>query len=295
MKWMKTRSNIKYALLIILSVLAAPSFAQVDKTQSLLWKISGNGLIQDSYLYGTIHIICKEDFRLSETIKQKFSASKAIYLEIDMDDPKFSSEMMQQMTLPKGQNLKGIFGESNFALVDSFMKAETKTSLAAFNSFKPMMVMSLLFQRMLPCKEIESYEMAFIKMAKEQKKELSGLELVADQIAVFDAIPDSLEVKSLVDMVKDFKRYQKDFSSMIDIYKSQNTEALYNLMVNSPDMMGSKELLLDQRNRNWIPLMETSMRKQSSFFAVGAGHLSGEVGVIELLRKKGYQVTAVAN
>ena len=82
---------------------------------------------------------------------------------------------------------------------------------------------------------------------------------------------------------------------MIDIYKSQNTEALYNLMVNSPDMMGSKELLLDQRNRNWIPLMETAMRKQSSFFAVGAGHLSGEVGVIELLRKKGYQVTAVAN
>jgi uncharacterized protein YbaP (TraB family) len=135
--------------------------------------------------------------------------------------------------------------------------------------------------------------MNFVKMATEQKKELLGLEKVEDQLAVFDAIPDSLEIRSIMNMVNDFDAQKKEFNRMSTIYKSQDLEALYQLIAESPEMMGSQELLLDRRNRNWIPVMDSAMKKTSTFFAVGAGHLGGNQGVLELLRKQGYSVKPI--
>jgi uncharacterized protein YbaP (TraB family) len=269
------------------------STAKVGKNKSLLWEISGNGLKQPSYLFGTIHMICKEEFLLSEIVKQKFSSSKQVYLELDMDDPKLQATMMKEMQLPNNETLKSKFGEINFKKLDSFLKKELKMNLVMFDKFKPMMVMSLLTQRLLSCPQMESYEMSFVKMAGEQKKELLGLERVEDQLGVFDAIPDSLEIRSIMNMVNDFESQKKEFSRMTTLYKLQDVEALYQLMVESPEMMGSQELLLDRRNRNWIPVMEPAMKQSTTFFAVGAGHLAGKQGVLELLKKQGYKVKPI--
>jgi len=244
-------------------------------------------------LFGTIHMICKEDFTFSELAKQKFNASKQVYLELDMDDPKLQPVMMGLMQLPGNESLRNKLGENNFNKLDSFLKKQTNMNLAVFDRFKPMMVMSLLAQRILSCAAMESYEMNFVKMASEQKKELLGLERVEDQVAVFDAIPDSLEIRSIMNMVNDFESQKKEFTRMSSLYKAQNLESLYQLMVASPEMMGSQELLLDRRNRNWIPIMESAMKISSTFFAVGAGHLAGSQGVLELLKKKGYKVKPI--
>jgi uncharacterized protein YbaP (TraB family) len=269
------------------------SIAQRDKTNTLLWEISGNGLNEPSYLFGTLHMTCKEDFLLSESVKQKFASSKQIYLELDMDDPQLQGKMMQQMQLAGKETLKNKLGESNFKKLDSFLQKEMSMNVVMFDKFKPMMVMGLLAQRLLPCATIESYDLNFVKMASEQKKELLGLEKVEEQIGVFDAIPDSLEILSIMNMVNDFDAQKKEFTRMSAIYKSQDLEALYQLMVESPEMMGSQELLLDRRNRNWIPVMESAMKNSSTFFAVGAGHFGGSQGVLELLRNKGYKVKGI--
>ena len=286
---------IKAQVLLLLLVIfcGSTSYAQKQTSNSLLWEISGNGLQQPSYLFGTIHMICKEDFILSETAKQKFNSSKQVYLELDMDDPQLQMTMMQQLQLPSNESLKNKFVESDFKALDSFLMKELNMNLAVFDQFKPMMVMSLLAQRVLSCAEMESYEMNFVKMATEQKKELLGLEKVEDQLAVFDAIPDSLEIRSIMNMVNDFDAQKKEFNRMSTIYKSQDLEALYQLIAESPEMMGSQELLLDRRNRNWIPVMDSAMKKTSTFFAVGAGHLGGNQGVLELLRKQGYSVKPI--
>ncbi len=292
MKWMNlTPSKVLVVSLFI--ICWKPSNAQADKTNALLWEISGKGLQQPSYLFGTIHMICKEDFTLSELTKQKFSASKQVYLELDMDDPQLQVTMMRLMQISGKETLRNKLGESNFNKVDSFLKKELNMSLAMFDRFKPMMVMSLLAQRMLPCTDMESYEMSFVKMAGEQKKELLGLERIEDQVAVFDAIPDSLEVRSIMNLVNDFESQKKEFTRMSTLYRAQDLESLYRLMAESPEMMGSQEILLDRRNRNWIPVMESAMRESSTFFAVGAGHLAGSQGVLELLRKQGYKVKAL--
>jgi hypothetical protein len=294
MKWMKNEMIKAQVLLLLLVIFCgSTSYAQKQTSNSLLWEISGNGLQQPSYLFGTIHMICKEDFILSETAKQKFNSSKQVYLELDMDDPQLQMTMMQQLQLPSNESLKNKFDESDFKALDSFLMKELNMNLAVFDQFKPMMVMSLLAQRVLSCAEMESYEMNFVKMATEQKKELLGLEKVEDQLAVFDAIPDSLKIRSIMNMVNDFDAQKKEFNRMSTIYKSQDLEALYQLIAESPEMMGSQELLLDRRNRNWIPVMDSAMKKTSTFFAVGAGHLGGNQGVLELLRKQGYSVKPI--
>ena len=294
MKWMKQiQCNRKLVFVFFFTLCSMQSIAQRDKTNTLLWEISGNGLQQPSYLFGTIHMICKEDFLLSESVKQKFASSKQIYLELDMDDPQLQGKMMQQMQLAGKETLKNKLGESNFKKLDSFLQKEMNMNLVMFDKFKPMMVMSILAQRLLPCAGMESYDMNFAKMATEQKKELLGLEKVEDQLGVFDAIPDSLEIRSIMNMVNDFESHKKEFSRMSSIYKTQDLDALYQLMAESPEMMGSQELLLDRRNRNWIPVMESVMKNSTTFFAVGAGHLAGSQGVLELLRKQGYKVKGI--
>lgn len=294
MKWTNLK-QVKGKLLVLsfITICAMQSNAQPEKNNTMLWEISGNGLKQPSYLFGTIHIICKDDFLLSENVKQKFSSSSQVYLELDMDDPQLQAKMMQHMQLPGEETLKNKFGESNFNKLDSFITKEMNMSLTLFNRFKPFMMMSLLAQRLLSCPEMESYEMSFVKMASEQKKELLGLERVEDQLAVFDAIPDSMETASIMNMVNDFEAAKKEFNRMTTLYQAQDIHSLYQLMVESPEMMGSQELLLDRRNRNWIPVMESAMKGSSTFFAVGAGHLAGSQGVIELLRKQGYNVRPV--
>ncbi|MFN7821424.1 MAG: TraB/GumN family protein, partial [Bacteroidota bacterium] len=258
-----------------------------------LWEISGNGLTQPSYLFGTIHMICKEDFVLSDIVKEKFNASKEIYLELDMDDPKLQVTIMQLMQLPGKETLQEKMGAAKFSRLDSFVKKEMNMNLAAFARFKPLMVMSLIAQRSVGCQAIESYENTFVKMSREQKKELLGLERVEDQVAVFDAIPESVEIESIMKFVNDFEKGKKEFKGFINIYLSQDLDALYQLMADSPELMGSQELLLNRRNRNWIPVMDAAMKKSPTFFAVGAGHLGGSQGVLELLRKQGYQVRAL--
>jgi len=294
MKWTnQIHCNRKLVVIFFFTLCSMQSIAQRDKSNTLLWEIRGNGLNEPSYLFGTIHMICKEDFLLSESVKQKFASSKQIYLELDMDDPQLQGKVMQQMQLRGKESLKEKFSETDFNKLDAFLKKELNMNLSMFDSFKPMMVMSLLAQRSLPCVTMESYDLNLVKMASEQKKELLGLEKVEEQIGVFDAIPDSLEIRSIMNMVNDFDAQKKEFTRMIAIYKSQDLEALYQLMVESPEMMGSQELLLDRRNRNWIPVMESAMKNSSTFFAVGAGHFGGSQGVLELLRNKGYKVKGI--
>lgn len=263
-----------------------------QKENSLLWEISGNGLSKPSYVFGTIHMICKEDFFMPDVVKQKFESSQHVFLEMDMDDPKMQGKMMKLAMLPAGENLKKLFG-NDYPMVDSFFKAKAGMGLAVFNQFKPMMVMSMLYLKMLPCTQTESYETTFMTMAKQQQKDLKGLETIEDQMQVFDNIPDSVEVANILKMIKDFDAQVKQFADMVAVYKEQNIQKLYASVSSSPDLMEAQDDLLKKRNSNWIPVMEQYMKEGQSFFAVGAAHLGGDIGLIALLKKAGYKVKAI--
>jgi hypothetical protein len=193
----------------------------------------------------------------------------------------------------KDKSLKDLMSKEEYARLDKFMKDSIGMPLAVFNKMKPFTLMSVLYTKVLPCKKMESYEQSFMTMAQQQMKEILGLEKIEDQFAVFDKIPDSAEAQMILHMINDFDGQRKEFAKMIEAYKKKDLDALSKMISASPDMAGFEDLLLVNRNKNWIPVMEKAMNAQSNFFAVGAGHLPGNDGVITLLKKAGYTVVPV--
>ncbi len=267
-----------------------PKKDEIVIENALLWQVSGKGLTTPSYVYGTIHMICKEDFQFSNTLKEKFRDAKEVYLEIDMDDPGMMMKMAS-MSIMKGHSLKDLMNDADYAFLSSYVKDSLGMPMMLFNRLKPITLMSLLYTKVLPCSNSESYEQTMMTMAKQQKKDIKGLERVEDQMGVFDKIPDSVEAQMILEMIRKMPEQRTQFAEMVKAYKNEDLGSLSEEMSESPEWRGYEDILLVNRNRNWIPVMESAMKTGSSLFAVGAGHLPGKEGVIHLLRQAGYTVT----
>ncbi len=268
-------------------------FSAHSQEKSLLWEVTGNGLTKPSYVYGTIHMICPKDYLMTDSTKATFERAEQVYLELDMDDPTLMAKMMQTSMLTNGKKLKDYLSADDYAFLDNHFKERTKMSLAMYNGLKPFTVMSMVYLTLLDCQP-QSFELMFTQMATNAKKELLGLESVEFQMGIFDQIPYEKQAQMLVDIVRKKAESTKEFEKMVALYKTQDLEALVKLMDESDwDYNGYENILLANRNANWIPIMEKAMQAKSSFFAVGAGHLAGEKGVLKLLKKKGYTVKAI--
>jgi uncharacterized protein YbaP (TraB family) len=144
--------------------------------------------------------------------------------------------------------------------------------------------------------EIVSYEMALYDKANETSKQVGGLETMAYQMSLFDSIPYKDQAVMLLDAVRGTNQESDMFEETVELYKLQKIEAMVAMVGESEENADGnyEDVLLNNRNRNWIPVMKKKMSANSTFFAVGAGHLGGQQGVIRLLRKEGYTVTPVS-
>lgn len=283
---------ILFAAFFIQNICATNAHAQTGGLKGLLWKISGKGLTKPSYLYGTVHIICANDFVISPQLKKSVEQSEKLYLEVDMDDPAMNMKMLQ-MSMLQGKKLSDFFSEADYNKLNIFFRDTIGMPLAMLNTMKPFVLFSMLTLKTVPCEKQESYEMTLVKMAKEQNKEVLGLETIEDQMRVFDEMADSVQAQMVMRYVNEFDKQKEEFKNMIALYKAQDLDALYKQIMSSPDMDGAEDVLLFNRNIKWIPIIETAIKEEPSFFAVGAGHLAGEKGVIQLLKNQGYEVTRV--
>ncbi|GAB3178505.1 TraB/GumN family protein [Telluribacter humicola] len=275
-------------------VLAAVTVrAQAPRESSLLWEISGKALTKPSYLYGTIHLICPTDFSLSDGLKERLQKAEQLALELDMDDPGMMMSMAQLMLMQDNKQLSTLLPKDDYTRLNQFFRDSVGMNIAPFERAKPFVLMSLLFNRVLDCQP-QSYEMTLVGLAKKQQIEVVGLETVAEQMAVFDTIPYQDQARMLVQMIDNLPKARTEFTQMVSLYKKQDVAALHKMTLESDfDMQGQEEVLLNGRNRRWIPLMAAMMTQKPTFFAVGAAHLGGDEGVIALLRKQGYKVTPV--
>lgn len=275
-------------VVVLFCLLTGSAFAQ---QKSLLWEVSGNGLKQPSYLYGTFHLLCQKDLKISPTAMEKLKDAGQMYLEIDMDDPQEMSSMMNNMYL-KGQTLKDLTDSTDYAFLSRFYQDSLHISLAAVGKMKPFMLMSLLYPKLLGCSP-GSPELVFMQAASTAKKPIMGLEKAADQFAVIDKPGPKKTAEQLVKFVREYEKSRKEFNEMLDLYRQQDVEALYRLTESQPDYADQIEDLLWNRNANWIGVLEKAMAEKATFVAVGAGHLGGPKGVLALLRAKGYQIRAL--
>ncbi|MEM9820495.1 MAG: TraB/GumN family protein [Bacteroidota bacterium] len=276
------------------------SWVPTSDDNSLLWEIRGAGLSQPSYLFGTIHMITKDDFFLSDSTIAAFKASDKVVFEIDMNemnDPAILFSLITQAMMADGITLKDLVSAEDYKLVDAHF---TKMGLPMYllDRVKPMFLAMMasgdLSGDELQSGEIKSYEMEFMKMAEVKNKAVGGLETLAYQMSVFDSIPYAEQATMLVDAIKSEDQGTDEFTEMIRLYKTQNIAEMYNMFKTDPDSPSNFEsVLLTNRNQNWIPVMEKIASEQSTFFAVGAGHLGGEDGVIALMRKAGYTLRPI--
>ncbi|MEZ4910984.1 MAG: TraB/GumN family protein [Saprospiraceae bacterium] len=271
-------------------------------TNALLWEVSGKDLSNPSFVFGTIHLIPSKDFFYPSGFMTSFEKTKSVYFEIDMEDMSDMSKVMTilpQLMMKDDISLKDLLSETDYNLVDNYFQ-KLGFPVMLLEKMKPMFLSAFLEMDMDPNGlkngDLKSYEMEIYEMAQSTNKNVGGLESMEFQLSLFDDIPYKTQAQMLVDGIKNKTTEQED-SALIDlvkIYKSQDIEAMVALMAEDKDTpQDVQDKLLVNRNQNWIPLIIDHARKQPSFFAVGAGHLGGKTGVIQLLKDNGYTVKPV--
>lgn len=263
---------------------------------TLLWQISGNGLQKPSYLFGTFHLMCKDDVQFSDQLKTAVANASTVYMELDMDDPALMLSGMMMMTMKGGKKLTDFYSQEEYRKIEIFFKDSLSAPLSFLQTMKPFMLVALLYPKMMPCKTVSGVEEELMKLVKAQKKEIKGLETMELQAAVFDSIPYEEQAKDLLKSIDSMELNRKNFDTMMRVYKSQRLSAIEALFNKSElGIQNHEDILLTKRNLNWVEQLGTVLKKENVFIAVGAGHLVGKNGLITLLRKKGYKVVPLQN
>jgi uncharacterized protein len=287
---------------LIMGLLAISGMAQQGKPMNtLLWKVSGNGLEKPSYLFGTIHMLCKEDAFLSTKMVEAISNADKVYLELDMDNLFEMFGVMSKMKMKNDTTLADLLTKDEYEKIRAhFGKNNSMLPFSVVETYKPMIASSLLMEASFSaCDEQVAMEQLIMTEAKKKGKPIAGLETMAYQMSIFDSIPYKLQAQELLKSISAGDKESegdKEFKEMMNAYKEQNLEKLGNMISKTEEgMMQYQDLLLNNRNRNWVEKLKTIMPASSVVVAVGAGHLPGGKGVISLLRKAGYTVTPVEN
>ncbi|MDQ6842905.1 MAG: TraB/GumN family protein, partial [Bacteroidota bacterium] len=271
-------------------------FKKQKNSKTLLWEVSGNGLARPSFLFGTFHLLCRDDIHFSDQLLQAIQSSNEIYMELDMDDPSTLLSGMLYMNMKNGKKLQDLYSADEYNRIQKYFADTLHTPMMLFQKAKPYFLVALLYPRMMNCSSPAGVEEELLKVAKENKKEIKGLETMQFQASVFDSIPYDWQAKELLKNIDSFAVYKKEFADLVDLYKNQNLDSMQNMLVNSE--FGSDkydDLLLKNRNKNWVGQLKNIMKNESVFVAVGAGHLTGDDGLIALLKKMGYKVEPLVN
>lgn len=267
--------------------------AAQDDNQSLLWRISGKGMARPSYLFGTIHLICPDDYLWTNTMKKSLAECKQVCFEMDMDDPSILLSASAGMMNKTGKILQDYFNKEQWDRLSHFMKDSAGVDLSQMQMMKPMVLESILTAKTVDCTIPASYEANIMEEAQKAKQEIVGLEAVQEQIDVMNTLPDDSVAASLVQMIDSFSKTKAEYAKMLAAYKRQDLPELFQQINASKELGDDLGAFLDDRNKKWIPRMSKMMHGKPTFFAVGAGHLWGTNGVIALLRQAGYKVTPV--
>lgn len=281
----------------VISCLFLQLTVSAQQPKTLLWQISGKGMESPSYVFGTMHLLCSAETMMSDSLLAALSRAKQVYFEIDMDNPGEMLGIFKFIRMKDNKKIADLLSEEEYRRVqDYFSTNKTVLPLSMMERFKPYFVAAMLSESKMPCATKTGMEELLLQQAKKEGKPISGLESIAFQASVFDSIPYAEQAKELLKTIDEAASTDSFAIRMADIYLSQDLDQIEKLTLEEEGGLSSYlELFLYGRNANWIPAMEEAMKKQPALFAVGAAHLPGEKGVLNLLKKAGYQVVPVPN
>ena len=269
----------------------------------LLWKISGNGLQQPSYIFGTYHLSPLSIKDSIASLPQAMQDIRQVYGELvmaDMMKPEFLAQMQQQTMLPNDTTLKSLFTPEEFEVVSRAVTEYLQVDIALLDRIKPAALFQqltvLFYMKHTPgYNPQEQLDASFQQEATEQGKKVGGLETAQSQVDILFNKPLRRQAEDLYCFVSDPDKVERQVKEIIAAYTAQDLDKMLQLMEEkegtscdpTPEEMAQ---LLYDRNQAWVKQMPAIMQAAPTLFVVGAGHLPGEQGVLALLKAQDYTV-----
>jgi uncharacterized protein YbaP (TraB family) len=282
--------------------------AKVPNGRGLFWKVEKGGLAP-SYLLGTMHVSDPRVLKMPAGADQARAEAKTIVIESDeiLDEKKATAALLTRPELTMftdGGSIEKLLPTDDVVLLEEGLK-KRGIPLAAVSRMKPWMLMAFL--ALPPCELARKAEnAAFLdkKIATDALaagKQVKGLETLAEQLTTMAAIPMDLHLKSLVETIKLGSRMEDVFETMTELYVSGEIGLTMPLLkAVAPDGTDDEsgygefeELVVTKRNQLMAERVDPILAEGGAFVAVGALHLPGQEGLVELLRGYGYQVTRI--
>ena len=284
------KNYLNFLLFILIPVF---SIGQ-ETDNSLLWEIKSTKSNKSSFLYGTIHMVKKEDFNIKEKVRRSFNSCSKLALEVDLNmSLKAKMDLAMSTLLPNNKRLDEFMSKNDFIKLKKYAIDSVGISEKKFNKYirlKPFYFSSILIKESLG--KIKSYDEEFHKMGSKNKMTEIGLESIHSQLKIIDQTTIEDQVKMLLEGLGNGG--ENSFDIMVKAYNDEDIKTLYNLITSeSEGIKDFQENFINKRNQNWISVIEESINIEPTFIAVGAGHLYGEKGVINLLKEEGYEVIPV--
>jgi uncharacterized protein len=276
--------------ILLISGLAIISF--LCSAQTVLWEITGKRLKKPSYLYGTIHIQDKRVFAFGDEVMEAFNNSEAYAMELLMDE--LDMKEVQDAMFMADNSLDKLLSPSDYKLLDSIVKEKTGQGLLMFNKMKPFFLSSQLMQIDMAKDKADALDLYLLNKARDAGKICLGIEEFSDQINAIDAIKLENQVEMLLDGLTDTVTSTEDkLEELVEAYLEGDLDKMYELTKDTALPVEFNQAFLIDRNIKMAKNIHKFIKKQSTFNAIGAAHLPGEKGVINLLRKRGYTVEPI--
>ncbi len=288
---------------LLLLVISASAQKSGEKTGALLWKISGNGLTQPSYIFGTHHLYPLSFLDSIPGVKQAFASCEQMAGELLLHDmAALTMEMQKAGMIPKDTTYQMLLSADDCRLVDEQLTAFFGTGLQTFGMFKPSMISltytAVFYQKTFPqTNHAEAMDLWFQNQASARKIPVIGLETVQDQIdAIFDVVSLKRQASDLVCMLKNTESMYADAHKLNRLYRSADLAGMSGMLRAAGPCPWSAEqetAINNARNERWLKKLPAIMADKSCFVAVGCMHLAGEAGLLAGLEQAGYTVEAV--
>lgn len=264
-----------------------------SSAQSLLWRVETPGVDAPSWVFGTMHARCAKDIRFSDALLEAVNTAEILALELDLDDPALPGGIAKYAFMPRDSSLRVLLSEGAYDTLSSYLRDSVSMAIPNVESMRPLFLIGLLIGKVLGCTPV-AYEDRLMAVAKAKGKEIVGIETVEEQFRAFATIPLREQARMVLDMIREMDKTRESFRRLDDAYARADLDTLLALAQESESDYGRyDDALLRERNHRWIPRMLELAGKRSTLFAVGAGHLSGDQGILSLLRAAGCTVTAV--
>jgi uncharacterized protein YbaP (TraB family) len=267
---------------------------EVDK-KSCLWKVSSKQ--NTVYLLGAIHLMREDGYPLNKSIESAYHDAQTLVLEINLDEAASSeaqSLMVSKGLYPAGQTLRESLSPQTFELVKKKTE-ELGLDIQQVNRLKPWLVTITLAALQLEQLGYDSklgIDKHFFDQARADKKEILSLESIEYQVSLLEGMSSGNQEAALLETIQELDLFKKEFEEIVKAWSNGKSKKLDELLLESfkdyPELLNQ---LIVQRNKSWVPKIEEFLNhKGNVLVVVGAAHLIGNRGVIEMLRQKGYVV-----